>query len=351
MNKIYVKDRILKVNNRLKYIKNIFLDKNIFNRNDYNVLISEYNNLIKIKNCYDKLKIYIKELNFARSLLKDRDFFLIAKDEINKLVGLIKLTEKKLNLFLNIKKKHKEMLGVYLEICAGTGGNEAALFVSDLFKMYYKYAELSKWKVELINSKNNSCGGYKDILIKIIGSDVYSKLRFESGGHRVQRVPFTESKGRVHTSTCLVAVIPDFAEEKLPVVNVCDLKIDTFKSSGAGGQHVNTTNSAVRITHLPTGLVVECQQERSQHKNKLKALSVLKARIYSLESAKRNLKKNDEKKSLLGTGFRCDRNRTYNFIQNRVTDHRINLTLYSLNRILNGDLNLLIDPISCNIES
>ncbi len=351
MENICLEKKILKINKRLEYIKNIFLDKNVFYRKDYNLLTSEYNNLIKIISYSNKLKIYIKELKFARSLLNDKDFFLVAKDEIIKLVRLINVCKKKIDCFFNEKKIRKNFPGVYLEICAGTGGNEASLFVSDLFKMYYKYAEISNWKIELINNKLNNYGGYKDILIKIIGSDVYDKLKFESGGHRVQRIPLTDSQGRVHTSTCLVAVIPDIPEEKLPTINNCDIKIDTFRSSGAGGQHVNTTNSAVRITHLPTNIVVECQQERSQHKNKSKALSVLKARIFSLELSKRNQKKSNKKKGLLGTGFRFDRNRTYNFIQNRVTDHRINLTLYSLNKILNGNLDLLIYPILNSIKN
>ncbi|WP_246225725.1 peptide chain release factor-like protein, partial [Enterobacteriaceae endosymbiont of Donacia crassipes] len=202
------------------------------------------------------------------------------------------------------------------------------------------------WKIEIIHIHYNEHGnGFKEIILKIIGVGVYGKLKFESGGHRVQRVPETESQGRVHTSTCIVAVMPELSKIEMPEINIQDLKIDTFRSSGAGGQHVNTTDSAIRITHIPTKIVVECQDERSQHKNKSKALAVLAARINSMEMEKKNKDNALKKKILLGTGDRSDKNRTYNFIQKRVTDHRINLTIYKLNEIMNGNLDLLIKPI------
>ncbi len=345
----FIKYKILFINDRLNKINKLLKSKLLINNyNSKNLsLISERNNLFKIKNCYDNWKKKLKELEYANSLLCNKELKILAKDEIKKLNVLINSYYNKLNYYLySLNKDKKDSLNVYLEIYAGTGGNEASLFVYDLFKMYVKYSELMKWKIELISSHTTDYKGYKHLVFKIIGKNVYNKLKFESGGHRVQRVPLTESQGRVHTSTCIVAVIPEVPLVDSPVINNNDIKIDTFRSSGSGGQHVNTTDSAVRITHIPTGLVVECQQERSQHKNKSKALEVLKSRIYSLKLSKSHDKKCKEKKKLLGSGFRNDRNRTYNFIQNRVTDHRINFTVYSLFDILSGKLNLLIDPLS-----
>ncbi len=346
--KDFIKFNINKVNKRLIKLDNL-LNHNYnidYSNKEYLSLISEYKNLYKIKNCFDNWIKYSKELNFAKSLINDNELSVLAKDEVIKLNILVNSYYKKLNSYLNLLNKNsKDVLNAYVEIYAGTGGNEASLFVYDLFKMYIKYSELMNWKVDLISIHNTEFNGYKEIIMKIIGKNVYGKLKFESGGHRVQRVPITESQGRVHTSTCIVAVIPDIPDSSLPIIRNEDIKIDTFRSSGSGGQHVNTTDSAVRITHLPTKIVVECQQERSQHKNKNRALEVLKARIYSYELNKKNKKKNIEKKKLLGSGYRNDRNRTYNFIQNRVTDHRINLTVYSLHKILNGYLDILINPL------
>ena len=223
--------------------------------------------------------------------------------------------------------------------------DEAALFAGDLFRMYSRYAEARRWRVEIMSASEGEHGGYKEIIAKISGDVVYGRLKFESGGHRVQRVPATESQGRIHTSACTVAVMPELPDAELPDINPADLRIDTFRSSGAGGQHVNTTDSAIRITHLPTGIVVECQDERSQHKNKAKALSVLGARIHAAEMAKRQQAEASTRRNLLGSGDRSDRNRTYNFPQGRVTDHRINLTLYRLDEVMEGKLDMLIEPI------
>ena len=234
---------------------------------------------------------------------------------------------------------------VFLEIRAGTGGDEAALFAGDLFRMYSRYAERRGWQVEIISQSEGEHGGFKEIISRLIGEGVYSCLKFESGAHRVQRIPATESQGRIHTSACTVAVMPEVPEAELPEINAGDLKIDTFRSSGAGGQHVNTTDSAIRITHLPTGIVVECQDERSQHKNKAKAMSVLGARIRAAEMAKRQQEEASTRRNLLGSGDRSDRNRTYNFPQGRVTDHRINLTIYRLDEVMEGKLDALIEPI------
>ncbi len=232
-----------------------------------------------------------------------------------------------------------------MEIRAGAGGDEAGIFAGNLFRMYSKFAEKRGWRVEVMSCNESEQGGYKEMIAKVSGDGVYGTMKFESGGHRVQRVPETESQGRVHTSACTVAIMPEIPEADLPEIKAADLKIDTFRASGAGGQHVNTTDSAIRITHLPTGTVVECQDERSQHKNKAKAMSVLAARIVQAEEARRAAEVSDTRRNLLGSGDRSDRIRTYNYPQGRVSDHRINLTLYRLNEVLEGDLQSLIDPV------
>jgi peptide chain release factor 1 len=234
---------------------------------------------------------------------------------------------------------------IFLEIRAGTGGDESALFAGDLIRMYTRYAERQGWRVEAVSQSPSELGGYKEIIARIIGQGAYSKLKFESGGHRVQRVPATETQGRIHTSACTVAVMPEADEVENIVLNPADLRIDTFRSSGAGGQHVNKTDSAVRVTHLPTGIVVECQEDRSQHKNKAQALSVLAARIRDRQVREQQAKEAATRKSLIGSGDRSERIRTYNFPQGRVTDHRINLTLYKIQQIMDGDLDDLIDAL------
>ncbi len=235
---------------------------------------------------------------------------------------------------------------IYLEIRAGIGGDEAALFAGALFRMYCKYAEDNSWQVEVVNIQDGDHGGYKEAIIKILGKDVYSKLKFESGGHRVQRVPETESQGRIHTSACTVAVLPEAEAIEEIAIDPSDIKVDTFRASGAGGQHVNTTDSAVRITHIPTGVVSECQDERSQHKNRAKAMSVLQAKILRQKREKQMLEISENRRNLVGSGDRSERIRTYNFPQGRITDHRINLTLYKLPAIIAGDLNELINSLS-----
>ncbi|MDO9372055.1 MAG: peptide chain release factor 1, partial [Gammaproteobacteria bacterium] len=232
-----------------------------------------------------------------------------------------------------------------LEIRAGTGGDEAALFAGDLARMYTRYAELRRWQVEIITSSAGEHGGYKEIILRVIGHGAFSRLKFESGGHRVQRVPTTETQGRIHTSTCTVAVMPEVAEVDEIKINPADLKVDTFRASGAGGQHVNKTDSAIRITHMPTGTVVECQDERSQHKNRARAMSLLQARLLAAEQAKQHKAEAELRRDLVGSGERSDRIRTYNFPQGRLTDHRINLTLYQLDSILQGQLDAVINPL------
>lgn len=244
-----------------------------------------------------------------------------------------------------------DKLGCFIELRAGTGGKEAAIFAGELFRMYARYSELRRWKMEIINATYGECGGYKEIITKIPYKGAYSLLKFESGGHRVQRIPHTESQGRIHTSTCTIAVIPEIPDIELPSIDPHDLRIDTFRSSGAGGQHVNTTDSAIRITHIPSGLVVECQDERSQHKNKSKALSVLGSRLHAIETKRRQQEVSCTRRNLLGTGDRSDRIRTYNFQQGRITDHRISFTSYKLNDIMNGELDILIQPIINQYQS
>ena len=234
---------------------------------------------------------------------------------------------------------------IFLEIRAGTGGDEAAIFSGDLFRMYSRFAENSGWHIEVISARDGEHGGYKEIITRIAGNDVYSKLKFESGAHRVQRVPETESQGRVHTSACTVAVMPEVDSIDEFNIDKSDLRIDTFRSSGAGGQHVNKTDSAIRITHLPTGVVVECQDERSQHKNKARAMSLLQARLLTAAQDQQAKEQSDERRNLVGTGDRSERIRTYNYPQGRITDHRINLTIYRLNEVMDGDLSAVIQPL------
>ena len=234
---------------------------------------------------------------------------------------------------------------VFLEIRAGTGGDEAAIFAGDLFRMYSRYAERQRWRVEIISESLGEHGGYKEVIARLEGQGVYSRLKFESGAHRVQRVPETESQGRIHTSACTVAILPEADELEAIELNPADLKVDTFRASGAGGQHVNKTDSAIRITHLPTGMVVECQDERSQHKNRAKAMAVLHARLASMQRDKQQSEQAAARKSLVGSGDRSERIRTYNFPQGRVTEHRINLTLYKLEEIMEGELDEVIEPL------
>lgn len=252
---------------------------------------------------------------------------------------------------LMLPKDPLDEADVYLEIRAGTGGDEAALFAGDLFRMYSRYAELRRWQLAIISENPGEHGGYKEIIAQISGNNVYSSLKFESGAHRVQRVPDTEASGRIHTSAATVAVLPVVEAVEAVDINPADLKIDTYRASGAGGQHVNKTESAIRITHLPTGLVVECQEERSQHKNRAKAMNLLATRLLDAERQKQNAEQAAERKSLVGSGDRSERIRTYNYPQSRVTDHRINLTLYRLDEILTGALDLLIVPLQQEQET
>lgn len=281
----------------------------------------------------------------AQEMLADKEMADLAKESLSEAQTLLGKLDEELKILL-LPKDPNDSKNIYLEIRAGTGGDEAAIFAGDLFRMYSRYAEKQKYRISVVSVNEGDHGGFKEIIALIEGDGAYSKFKFESGTHRVQRVPETESQGRVHTSACTVAVLPEVAGVESIDINPADLRIDTFRSSGAGGQHVNTTDSAVRITHLPTNTVVECQDERSQHKNKAKAMSLLSARILDAEQAKIKAEQSEERKLQVGSGDRSQRIRTYNYSQGRISDHRINLTIYKLNEIIDGDLDLLIEPLN-----
>lgn len=310
----------------------------------FRALSKEYAQLTDVVKCFRDWQQAQEDLSTAEELLDDPEMRDMAQDELNAAKNSIAQLEQELQVLLLPKDPNDER-NCYLEIRAGAGGDEAAIFAGDLFRMYSRFAEARRWRVEVVSCSDGEHGGYKEMIAKISGDGVYGVLKFESGGHRVQRVPATESQGRIHTSACTVAILPEVPEAEIPDINPVDLKIDTFRSSGAGGQHVNTTDSAIRITHLPTGLVVECQDERSQHKNKAKAMSVLAARLRAAEEEKRHQEEASTRRNLLGSGDRSDRIRTYNYPQSRVTDHRINLTLYRLEEVMEGKLDMLIQPI------
>lgn len=285
------------------------------------------------------------DLETARELMADPSMREFAVEEEAAAKARIEALEQDLRIAL-LPKDPNDDRNIFLEIRAGTGGDESALFAGDLLRMYLRYAEGQGWKTELVSKNESELGGYREAIVRIIGRGAYSKLKFESGGHRVQRVPATESQGRIHTSACTVAVLPELDEIEEVKLNPADLRIDVFRASGAGGQHIQKTDSAVRITHLPTGLVVECQDERSQTQNKARAMAILASRIYAQQVAEQHEREASERKSLIGSGDRSERIRTYNYPQGRVTDHRINLTLYRLEAIMDGDLEEIISALT-----
>ncbi|UDG81768.1 Peptide chain release factor RF1 [Candidatus Profftia lariciata] len=316
----------------------------IIDRKRFYTLSCEYAQLADITRYFQVWQQVKKNLSIAQIMLNDPEMREIAQEEITESKNKIIDLEQHLKILM-LPRDPLDERNCYLEIRAGTGGNEAAIFAGNMFRMYSRYAESKRWKIEIISLNEGEYGGFKEIIIKVMGYNAYGNLKFESGGHRVQRVPATETQGRIHTSTCTVAVMPEIPKDELREIHQDDLRIDTFRSSGAGGQHVNTTDSAVRITHLPTNIVVECQDERSQHKNKAKALSVLGSRIRAAEIAKQQQKDSLTRRNLLGSGDRSDRHRTYNFPQGRVTEHRINLTLYRLDEIMAGKIDILIESM------
>ncbi len=318
----------------------------INDQDKFRSLSMEYSQLEDVVRNFNVYQQARQALDSAREMLDEDDVEIreLAEEEIGECSALIETLEVELQKLL-LPKDPNDSANVFLEIRAGTGGDEAAIFAGDLFRMYSRYAESQKWQLEILNSNEGEHGGYKEIIARIIGHGAYSHLKFESGAHRVQRVPETESQGRVHTSAATVAIIPEGEEVEMIEINSADLRVDTFRASGAGGQHVNKTDSAIRLTHIPTGTVVECQDERSQHKNRARAMSLLQARIYDAEKQKQEKEQAAERKSLVGGGDRSERIRTYNFPQGRLTDHRINLTLYKLDEIIQGSLGQVVDPL------
>jgi peptide chain release factor 1 len=318
----------------------------IGDQNQFRELSQEYAQLEPVVRCFQSYNEAKEDLAAAEDMLKDDDDDVreMAVEEKKDAGEKLESLEIDLQKLLLPKDPHDDS-NIFLEIRAGTGGDEAAIFAGDLFRMYSRFAELKHWQIEILNQNLGEHGGYREIIARIIGQGAYSQLKFESGAHRVQRVPETESQGRVHTSAATVAVLPEIDDVEQIEINPADLRIDTFRASGAGGQHVNKTDSAVRLTHIPTGTVVECQDERSQHKNKARAMSLLQARIMNAEIEKQQKEQAQTRKSLVGSGDRSERIRTYNYPQGRVTDHRINLTLYKLDEIIQGDLNQVIEPL------
>ena len=313
-------------------------------------LSREYAQLQPLADTLARFDATEKSLAAARAMLNDPDLRELAESEIAELQARHESLDRELNVLL-LPKDDRDDANIFLEVRAGTGGDEAAIFAGDLFRMYARYAETRGWRVEILSSSPGEHGGYKEIVARIEGTGVFARLKFESGAHRVQRVPATEAQGRIHTSAATVAILPEMDEIEDVELNSADLKIDTFRASGAGGQHVNKTDSAIRITHLPSGIVVECQDERSQHKNRARALSLLKARLLDEQRAKQSAAQADSRRLQVGSGDRSEKIRTYNFPQNRVTDHRIGLTLHRLPEILNGDLDALLDPLAQEFQA
>ncbi len=332
---------------RYEEVQALLGDPDTINDQDkYRELTKEYSQLEEVVNCFQAYQGAAEDLEGAEMMLEDDDPDMreMAKDEIAEAKEALEKLADELQILL-LPKDPNDDRNCYLEIRAGAGGDEAAIFAGNLFRMYSKYVDTKNWRMTVMNSNPSEQGGYKELVAKIDGEGAYGLMKFESGGHRVQRVPETESQGRVHTSACTVVVMPEIPEAEAISINPADLKVDTFRASGAGGQHVNKTDSAIRITHIPTGTVVECQDQRSQHKNRAQAMSVLQARLQQAEDEKNQAEEQSIRRSLVASGDRSERIRTYNYPQGRVSDHRINLTLYRLNEILEGDLDSLLDPI------
>ena len=319
----------------------------VSSRERFASLSKEYAELEEVVRSYRKLEALRRELDDACALVHDDDAELreLASTDVTRLKEALAVQEANLQALL-LPRDPKDAADAFLEIRAGTGGDEAAIFAGDLFRMYARYAERRGWKLEVISARPGEHGGYKEVISRIEGRNVYGELKFESGTHRVQRVPETEAQGRIHTSACTVAVLPEVEDIEEVAVSRNELRIDTYRASGAGGQHVNKTDSAIRITHLPTGIVVECQDERSQHKNRDRAMALLKARLLDAARTQQKTEQAETRRNLVGSGDRSERIRTYNFPQGRVTDHRINLTLYKLDGIIEGDLDDLMQALA-----
>ncbi|MDN0074425.1 peptide chain release factor 1 [Crenobacter sp. SG2303] len=320
------------------------------NMDEFRKLTREHAELTPVVETFAAFRQAESDIAAATEMLADPEMKEFAQAEITESKERIEALEVELQKLLLPKDPNDER-NIFLEVRAGTGGDEAALFAGDLLRMYTRFAERNRWQVEIVSASESDLGGYKEVIARIEGFGAYSKLKFESGGHRVQRVPATETQGRIHTSACTVAVLPEADELAEVVLNPADLRIDTYRASGAGGQHINKTDSAVRVTHLPTGIVAECQDDRSQHKNKARALAVLAARINDIQRREQQAKEAAERKSLVGSGDRSERIRTYNYPQGRITDHRINLTLYKLDQVMDGDLFEMTDALSAEHQA
>ncbi len=345
--KTSIRNKLEQLQERFEEIAGLLSEPEVIgNQSRFAALSKEYAKLEEVVAEFRAYRALEEELRAAEDMRRDADpeIRAMAEDEIRAVQERLEAQSRKLQLLL-LPTDPNDNRNIFLEIRAGTGGDEAALFAGDLFRMYSRYAERQNWKVELISESLGEHGGFKEVIARIIGQGAYSRLKFESGTHRVQRVPATESQGRIHTSACTVAILPEVEEVEEITINPADLKIDTFRSSGAGGQHVNKTESAIRITHIPTGIVVECQDERSQHKNRARAMALLQARLLAAEQEKQIAEQSAQRRLMVGSGDRSERIRTYNFPQGRLTDHRINLTLYQLDDILDGNLDPVIDPL------
>ncbi|GAB4170360.1 MAG: peptide chain release factor 1 [Wenzhouxiangellaceae bacterium] len=340
-----LKHRLEQAMERLEELERLLADPEIAaDGKQYPALSREYAELQALAGVWRSIRALDDREAQANTMLEDTELRALAEEELAAVERDRRELERELHRLI-LPEDPNDRRNLFLEIRAGTGGQEAALFAGDLFRMYSRYAENRGWKLEVLNAQPGEVGGWREIIARVIGRGAYSHLKFESGTHRVQRVPATESQGRIHTSACTVAILPEVETIDEVHIDPNELRIDTFRSSGAGGQHVNTTDSAIRITHLPTGIVVECQDERSQHKNKARALSLLAARLLDAEQQRQRQAQAAARKEQVGTGDRSQRIRTYNFPQGRVTDHRIGLTLYALDEILDGSLDALIDPL------
>ncbi|MEZ5473610.1 MAG: peptide chain release factor 1 [Steroidobacteraceae bacterium] len=336
--------RLEKITDRFEEVGRLLAEPQVINdARKFRDLSVEYARLTPVADSFATYRTLQHELDAARELGDDKDADMreMGREEVERVGAAIATTELELQKLL-IPRDPRDDSNIFLEVRAGTGGDEAAIFAGDLFRMYARYAETHGFTVEVLSENRGEHGGYKEIIARIAGMGAFSMLKFESGTHRVQRVPATEAQGRIHTSACTVAILPELEEREQIELNPAELRVDTFRASGAGGQHVNKTDSAIRITHLPTGIVVECQDERSQHKNRSRAMALLKARLVAAEREQRDMAEAAERKLQVGSGDRSERIRTYNFPQGRVTDHRINLTLYKLADVMQGKIDELI---------
>lgn len=348
-----LKLKLMTLANRFRELSALLSDPAVINnQNQFRELSKEYAQLEGIVRCFERYQQTIKDLETAEQMLSENDAEMqaLAQEEFEVLKTTRAELETELQLLL-LPKDPNDDRNIFLEVRAGTGGHEAALFAGDLFRMYSRFAENQGWQCSVVSAHDGEQGGYKEIIARIEGHGVYSQLKFESGAHRVQRVPATEAQGRIHTSACTVAILPEQDEIDEIKINPAELRVDTYRASGAGGQHVNKTDSAIRITHLPSGLVVECQDERSQHKNRARAMSLLSARLLNQAQQKQASEQAAQRKSLVGSGDRSERIRTYNFPQGRVTDHRINLTLYQLDDVMEGKLEAVIIPLTRELQA